>query len=195
MAFIPLSLRLVVVGMMEMPLVTFPVSVITLAMEVMIIVLSMVSSVVVGVLLFVTMALRPLAVEVELVVFEVLIMLRIVIVMKGVITVVVPSLVVDVFMALRLVVISVVLVMTIVLERVSLVMEVVKVVIITVEGLLLKMLLVVVGETLTSVLLEVDIHVTKKHEVSGSGNNTISYMLLNSLSGVRVTGPTSGLGR
>ena len=83
--------------------------------------------------------------------------------------------------------------MTIVLGRISLVMEFVKVVIIILEGLSLKMPLVVVGETLTSFLLEVDKHVTceKKH---GSRNNKVSY-LLNSLSGITVTGPTTGLGR
>ena len=59
--------------------------------------------------------------------------------------------------------------MTIVLGRVSLVMEFVKAVIIILEGLSLKMPLVVVGETLTSFLLEVDKHVTcEKNMVVGT---------------------------
>ena len=109
--------------------------------------------------------------------FEVLIVLGM---MEDLITVVVssPLVTVDVLLvALRKfaivlfkeLLVVIVLVMTIVLGRVSLVMEVVKAVIIL-EGLLLKVPLVVVEETLTSLLLEVDTHVTCKKYLIRSGN-------------------------
>ena len=110
MVFIPLSLRLVVVGLMdtvllvmfEMLIVTIPVLEIALVMDGMITVLNVVSLMLVRVFLVIIIVLRPLLFEVELVliinldksvVFEEFIVLGIIFVVEGVITVVGSSLV------------------------------------------------------------------------------------------------------